>query len=295
MSPLFAELCCESSRFATVAYRTVTVMGEPVTRTLQDELEELLGKIRDAVPGPARPVCTAEARHLAVRLEAIPEEDGFTVTITVTTPAEHPARIEVGTTLALEVDGRYFIAVLTQAGFATFRSVPDGEWNPWWIRGRDTRAGEDPGFALPLPRRQAELAAAGERSDTAVLRVVLPDAQGTLTLHRERDGSYLVEIDLRHRADQPVVITMRFGKEDGDVGVVLIPVQRSGLARLDGFSPVAPWQASLASGPPFPALSAASVASSVRASANNATRRAWSDIGDIVPEIRQAIGRELEG
>ena len=270
-------------------------MGEPVTHTLQDELEELLGKIRDAVPSPARPVCTAEARRLAIRLEATPGEDGFTVTITVTTPAEHPAQIEAGITFALEVDGRYFVAVLTQAGFATFRSVPDGEWNPWWIRGRDTRAGEDPGFALPLPRRQAELAAAGERSDTAVLRVVLPDAQGTLTLHRERDGSYLVEIVLRHRAEQPVVITMRFGKEGGDVGVVLIPVQRSGLARLDGFSPVAPWQASLASGPRFPDLTTASVASSIRASANNATRRAWSDIGNIVPEIRQAIERELEG
>ena len=74
---------------------------------------------------------------------------------------------------------------------------------------------------------------------------------------------------------------MRFGKEGGDVEVVLIPVQRSGLARLDGFSPVAPWQASLASGPRFPGLTTASVASSIRASANNATRRAWSHIGTL--------------
>jgi hypothetical protein len=268
-------------------------MGEPATHTLQDELEELLGKIRDAAPSPARPVCTAEDRHLAIRLDATPGEDGFTVTITVTTPAEHPARIEVGTTLALEVDGRYLVAVLTQAGFATFRSVPDGEWNPWWIRGRDTPAGEDPGFALPLPRQQAELAAAGERSGTAVLRVVLPDAQGTLTLHRERDRGHLVEIDLGQRADQLVVITVRFGTEDSGGGFVVIPAWRSALARLDGFSPVAPWQASLATVTRLPALTAVTVASSVRAAANNATRRAWSDLGDMMPEIRQVIEQEL--
>jgi hypothetical protein len=291
----FAGLCCESCRWATAAYRTVTPMGEPATHTLQDELGEVLGKIRDAAPSPARPVCTIETRHLALRLEATPGEDGFAVTITVTTPAEHPERIEAGTTLALEVDGRYFVAALTRAGVATFRSVPAGEWNPWWIQGLDTRAGDDPGFALPLPRRRAELAAAGERSDTAVLRVVLPDARGTLILHRERDGSFLVEIDLGHRASQLVVVTARFGREDGGEGLILIPVWRSGLARLDSFSPVAPWQASLASGPPFPALTAASVVSSIRASANNATRRAWSDMGDIVPGIRQEIAQELGG
>ena len=93
--------------------------------------------------------------------------------------------------------------MLTQAGFVMFRSVPDGEWNPWWIRGRDTPAGEDPGFALPVPRRQAELAAAGERSDTAVLRVVLPDAQGTLTLHRERDAATSLRLSLDTAPSSP--------------------------------------------------------------------------------------------
>jgi len=240
-------------------------MLEPATHTVHDEVGELLGKIRDAAPSPARPICTAEARHFAMRLEAAAEENGFTVTITVTTAAGHPARIEDPATLALEVDGRYFIGMLTRAGFALFRSVPAAEWNPWWVRGRDTRAGEDPGFALPLPRRQAELAAAGRRSGTAVTKVVLPAAQGTLTLHYERDRGYLVEIDRADRADQLVVITVRFGREDGSEGLVVIPVWRSGLARLDGFSPVAPWQASLATGARLPALTAVSVASSIRA------------------------------
>ena len=229
-----------------------------------------------------------------MRLDASAAEAGFTVAITVTTPAGHPAQIEAGTTLALEVDGRYFLAVLTQAGFTKFRSVPEGEWNLWLIRRQGTPPGEDPGFALPLPRRQAELAAAGERSGTSVMSVVLPDAQGTLTLHRQRGGSYLVEIDLgADRTDQPVIITVRFRREDGSDESVMIPVQRSGLARLDGFSPVEPWQASLPAVTQLPALAAASVASSVRAAANNATRRAWSDLGAMMPEIRQVIEQEL--
>lgn len=271
-------------------------MGQPATHTLQHELEDLAGKIRDAVPRPARPSVAAEGRHLAARLDAAAGEDGFTVTITVTTPAGYPARLEDGITPVLEVDGRYFAAVPTPDGTAVFRSVPGGEWNPWWIRGRRTRAGEDPGFALPLPRQQAELAAASERSGTALISVVLPDARGTLTLHRERDRGYLVELDLGADTDHLVVVTLRFGKEDGREGLVVIPVRRSALARLDGFSPVAPWQASLATGtrlPALPAVDITDVTSSVRAAASNATRRAWSALGDLMPGIQHVIEQEL--
>jgi hypothetical protein len=271
-------------------------MRQPATHTLQDELEDLAGKIRDAAPSLARPSVAAEGLHLAVRLDAAAGENGFTVTITVTTPAGYPARLEDGITPALEVDGRYFIAVPTPDGAAVFRSVPGGEWNPWWIRGRRTRAGEDPSFALPLPRQQAELAAASERSGTALMSVVLPDARGTLTLHRERDRSYLVEFDLGAGTDHLVVVTVRFGKEDGREGLVVIPVRRSALARLDGFSPIAPWQASLVTGTQLSALPAVDiidVASSVRAAASNATRRAWYALGDMMPEIRQVIEQEL--
>lgn len=272
-------------------------MGQPATHTQQYELADLAGKIRDAAPSPARPSITAEGHRLTLRLDATPGKGGFAVTITVTTPAGQPARFEDGGTPALEVEGRYFVAVPTPDGAAVFRSVPDGEWNPWWIRGRHPRAGEDPGFALPLPRQQDELAAATERSGSALMSVVLPDARGTLTLHRERDRGYLVEVDLGVGADHLVVITLRFGKEDdGREGRVVIPVRRSALARLDGFSPVEPWQASLATGTRLPDLLTADVidvAASVRAAASNATRRAWYALGDMMPEIRQVIEQEI--
>jgi hypothetical protein len=270
-------------------------MWEPEAHPLQGELDKLLGKIRDAAPSPARLVCMAEEAHLAMRVDAIAGEGGYTVTVAVTTAAGHSPLTECPVTLALDVNGTYFVAVLSPAGYATFWAVPDGQWYIRRIPGRGTRAGEDPGFALPLPRQQAELAAAGERSSTAVTTVVLPAAQGTLTLHHERHHGYLVEIDLGHRADRLVVITVRFGREDGGEGLVVIPVWHSGLARLDGFSPVAPWQASLATGGRIPALTAASVAFSIRAAANNATRRAWSDLRDVTLEIRQEIDRELKG
>ena len=150
-------------------------------------------------------------------------------------------------------------------------------------------------FALPLPRRQTELAAAEEWVDSAVLQVALPGAQGTLTLHQERDQSYLVEIDRGQQASQLIVITVKYGKDDGGEGLVVIPVRRSGLARLDGFGQERPWRASIATETRLPVLTAVSVASSIRAAANNATRRAWSDLGNLVPEIRPVIEQELEG
>jgi hypothetical protein len=269
-------------------------MWEPATYTLQDEFDEILGKLRDAAPDPAHPVCTVEGRHLLVRLEATAGEDGFTVTVTVTAGAGHPAR-SGDQTLAIEVDGRFFLSLLDQEGKATFRSVPPGRWSPWWIRGQEPQPGEEMGIALPRPRRRTEFAAAGEWVDTAVMQVALPDGYGTLTLHHERDQSYLVEIDRGHQASRLIVITVKYGKTAGGAGLVVIPVRRSALARLDGFDHERRWRASIATETRLPVLSAVSVVSSVRAAANNATRRAWSDLGDLVPEIRPVIERELEG
>jgi hypothetical protein len=127
------------------------------------------------------------------------------------------------------------------------------------------------------------------------MRVALPDAHGTLTLHHERDQSYLVEIDRGRQASQLIVITVKYGKSEGGEGLVVIPVRRSALARLDGFDQERPWRASIATETRPPILTAVSVASSIRAAANNATRRAWSDLGNFVPEIRPVIERELEG
>ncbi len=267
-------------------------MREPATDTLQDEFDELLSKLRDAAPSPSRPVCTHEGRHLLVRLEAARGEDGFTVTVTAGTGHPSPAGDQ---TLAIEVNGSFFVSLLAQDGTATFRSVPPGQWSPWWIRAQELRPSEEPGFELPRPRRQTELAAAGEWVNSAVMQVGLPDAQGTLTLHHERDQSYLLEIDRGHQASQLIVITVKYGKIDGREGLVVIPVRRSALARLDGFGQERPWRASVATETRPPILTAVSVASSIRAAANNATRQAWSDLGNLVPEIRPVIERELEG
>jgi hypothetical protein len=227
-----------------------------------------------------------------MRLEAAAGEDGYTVTVTA--GAGHPSSAG-DQTLAIEVDGRFFLSLLSRDGIATFRSVPPGQWSPWWIRGQDPQPGTEPGFALPQPRWQTELAAAGEWVDTAIVQVALPDAQGTLTLHHERDLSYLVEIDRGRQASQLIVITVKYGKGDGGKGLVVIPVRRSALARLDGFGQERPWRASIATEARLPVLTAVSVASSIRAAASNATRRAWSDLGNLVPEVRLVIERELEG
>jgi hypothetical protein len=229
---------------------------------------------------------------MAIRLDAVAGEHDHTVTVTVTTVSEAAAELANLPTLAIDVDGRYFVAVPSPSGAATFWSIPGGQWNLRWLRGRP---GEAPGFALPLPPRRTEFLAADERRGTAVLEVVLAEGWGTLILHRERDGGYLAEVALGDRVGRLAVVTLRFGRHDGGEGLVAIPLRRSGLARLDDFSPVEPWQASVAAADELPALPAATVTASVRACANNATRLAWSDLARIMPEIRQQVARELEG
>lgn len=161
------------------------------------------------------------------------------------------------------------------------------------IQDRRTRSGEDPGLALPLPRRQIELAAAGKLSGTAVVTVILPDAQARLTLHRERQGGYLIELERTAHANTVLVIAVRYGMENGGEGFVMVPVRQSGLAHLEGFSPTFPWQMVLMAPAHIPALGAESVVSSIHAAANNATKRAWREISSITPEIRNVIEGEL--
>jgi len=255
-----------------------------------EEVDELLGRIRDAVPSPANPICAAETRNLAIHLAATPEQGSFTVAVSIT--AKDGLTAGTGT-LALEEGGVYFVAPLTVPGAVTFRQVPGGEWDLWRIQGRPGRAGWEPGLALPLPRRREGLAAAGRGRGTIVVTAVLPDAEARLTLHRERQGDYLVEIDRVLRTEAPLVIAVRYGTEDGSEALVVVPARGSGLARLDGFSPASPWQVS-----PVPAASLAtlgpdSIAASVRAAVSNETRRAWHEIRDVTPEIRTVIDTEL--
>lgn len=257
-----------------------------------EDLEELLSALRDAAPGSVHPFCRVETRHASLDLLATPEGVGFTVVVAITSSG-HPARTSE-VTIALEVKGEYFVAGLTPEGSVTFRDVPAGEWILSRIRGRDTPSGGMPGLALPLPRRQAGLAAAGSFEGTAVLKAVLPGDGTRLILHRERHGNYLIEVEKKVHTETLLAIAVRYGTVGAGEGFVVIPARRSGLANLARFSPTSPWQASQASTAQVVALGADSVASSVRTAANNVTRRAWREIGDTEPELRQVIARELD-
>lgn len=263
---------------------------------LQDrELDELLSAIRDAAPSPAHPACQVRTRHAAMDLLATPAGPGFTVVVTATSSSGQQL-LSGAETVALEAGGEYFIARLAPDGSAVFSAVPAGEWALHRLRGRRSDPVEGASFALPQARRQAELAAAGKSQGTAILKTTLPDAQARLILHRERHGGYLLEIEAggHPEAEVPLALAVRYGTGDGGEGLVVIPARPSSLGRLPGFSPAHPWQVSLAAAAGLRALGADAIAFSVRAAGNNATRRAWREIGAAVPEFRQVIGRAAE-
>jgi hypothetical protein len=263
----------------------------PAAQTLQDEFDEALSMLRDAAPDPAHPVGQAETSHLAVRLAATAADDGtFTVAVTVTRAPERPGWLAAAT-MALEVGGEYFVTTLSPAGTAAFGRLPGGEWRLWRIRGRRGA----PDLALPLPRSQAGLAAAGKSAGSAVVTVVLPDSETRLTLHRERHGGYDVEVNRPALAGQPLILAVRYGTEDGGEGLVVVPARHTGLARLDGFSPASPWEVSFTTAASLPVLGAVTVIASVRAAANNATKRAWREIASGMPEVHDVIDAGLGG
>jgi hypothetical protein len=124
---------------------------------------------------------------------------------------------------------------------------------------------------------------------------MLPDAGTRLILHRERQGNYLIEVEKKAHTEALSAIVVRYGTVGAGEGSVVIPARRSGLAHLAGYSPDSPWQASQATAAQVVTWGADSVALSVRAAANNVTKRAWREIGGTEPELRQVIERELGG
>jgi hypothetical protein len=258
-----------------------------------EELDELLSALRDAAPGSAHPVCRVETRHAALDLVATAQGTSFTVAVTITSGG-HQVRTSAAT-IALEVDGEFFVAGLIPHGSVVFRGIPAGEWILRRIRGRGTPPEGDPGLALPLPRQQAGLAAARSVEGTVVVKAVLPDAGTWLILHRERHGDFLLEVDKKVHSEMLSAVAVRYGTVGAGEGFIVIPARRSGLAHLAGYSPVSPWQASQVTAARLLAMGADVVAPSVRAAANNVTRRAWREMGDAEPVLRQVIERELEG
>jgi hypothetical protein len=263
---------------------------------LRDEdLDALLDAMRFASPRPDRLICRAETSNATMELSVMPEAGGrFTVTARIVATAGQLARVG-GATIGLEVNGQHFLAVLDSDGSLTFPHVPAGDWKLCRLQQRRIYPSGGRSVALPLPSPPAELAAAGRPGSTAILRATLPDSQADLILHREGVADYLLEVVLRFVPERLLVIAVRYGTSGGGEELVLIPVRRDALARLAGYAPRSPWQAS-APAPPdqVQVWDASTVAHSVHAAVNNATRDAWREIGSVVPNAQWVIDEELD-
>lgn len=268
---------------------------EAAERVLNDEeIEALLSAVRDAMPGPARRVCRVETDGLTLDLRAAPDGGRFSVGIKISSISGRSVRADP-TTIALELNNEYFITSLAPDGSATFVQVPAGDWNLRRPQGRHSHRRDSPGLAMPLPRPPAKLAAAGRLTNGAILTAVLLDAQVNLILHREGGDDYLLEVVTRIPEESPLAVVVRYGTVSGGEGLVVIPARPAGLARLSGYSPVSPWEASAVRPDEIVTWGVDRVAYSVQAAANNVTRRAWREIGTLVPDLHQVIQRELGG
>jgi hypothetical protein len=283
------------SRSGVQVGRTVEEQAAPAEGAVlgDEELDALLRAIQGVGPSPAQLTINAESSRAAMELLVTPERSGlFTVTMRIVPGAEHI--VPDGMSFALVLDGRYFLALMAADGSVAFQDVPPGEWNIRRLRRRPGLRWDGQSVALPLSRPPAHLAAAERGGDTAILRVLLPGAQTELVLHREETAEFLLEVILRSPNETPLVVTVRYGTTDGKEQLLLIPVLRTGLARLVRYDPASPWQSSRPTPPDqIRAWEAGAVAVSVGAAANNITRRAWREISAVTPGIRLVIDAEL--
>jgi transcriptional regulator with XRE-family HTH domain len=257
-----------------------------------EDLEALLSAVREATPSPARRACRVEANGVILDFRAAAQDSRFAVSIKVTSSSGRPVRASA-TTIALEVSNEYFITSLAPDGSAMFVNVLAGGWYLHRLYGRRPDRRDSESLALPLPRRPAKLAAAGRPETSVVLTAVLLDAHADLILHGEGGGEYLLEVVARTPGETPLAMVVRYGTASGGEGLVVIPARPAGLARLSGYSPVSPWEASAVRPDDIVTWGIDRVAYSVQAAANNVTRRAWREIGELVPDLRRVIEREL--
>ncbi|WP_329466261.1 hypothetical protein [Streptomyces sp. NBC_01431] len=164
----------------------------------------------------------------------------------------------------------------------------------------------EPGwFALPPILTVAGLTAAG--GDAVILETSSPDGGARFLLRTQGAGrpEYWLELVLRGvDAARPLVSPVRYTTAGGGEKVLLVPVVRgrlgppASLVRLPGFaadSSSGGWTAR-APAPVTPDTDwdAATVADSVRAALNEATRDAWRQVREIVgDDLRATIDGEL--
>ncbi|MFG3410145.1 hypothetical protein [Streptomyces sp. NPDC048142] len=158
-------------------------------------------------------------------------------------------------------------------------------------------------FALPPLVAVGGLAAAG--SDAVVLETSSPDGRARFLVRGRGDlgPGYSLELVL-HGVDaaEPVVSTVKYPRADGNEQVLLVPVAQgqvgppASYVRLPGFAAETAWTACA----PAPVTSgaaawdAATIADSVRAALNEATRDAWRRVGELVGgDLRSVIEGDL--
>ncbi|MDQ0306015.1 hypothetical protein J2S46_000571 [Kitasatospora herbaricolor] len=154
-------------------------------------------------------------------------------------------------------------------------------------------------FALPPLMEASGLAAAG--GDAVAVEASAPGGRAVFLL-RAGGGDlpeYTLEVVLRGAgADLPVMSVVKYTGAGGGEQVLLVPTVRgplgsaAGLVRLPGFTAgsAAGWTACA----PAPVTSGATwdtatVAASVRAALNEATRAAWRQVRELVGEDLQAV------
>ncbi|WP_406141668.1 hypothetical protein [Streptomyces sp. NBC_01089] len=157
-------------------------------------------------------------------------------------------------------------------------------------------------FALPTLPSAGTLTAGGV--DAVALETSSPDGRVEfLVRHHGIDGAdYRLELILRGGdIDEPLVTAIRYTQPDGGERVLFVPVFQgqfgppASYVQLPGFGAGTAWTAA------FPAFvdlgttwDAATVAASVRAALNEATREAWRQLRELVDDdVRNAIDGAL--
>jgi hypothetical protein len=193
-----------------------------------------------------------------------------------------------------------FSVVSTRAESAALPRSPSQESSREGVRtGRPA-----PGwFALPPLLEVGGLTAAG--GDVVVLEASSPDGGARFLVRTEGTvrPEYMLELILHGRvAARPLVSAIRYVRANGTEQVLLVPVIQgpvgppASFVRLPGFTAdsAAGWTASIPAPVTSTAWAAATVATSVRAALNEATRDAWREVRDLVgADLRSVIGGEL--
>ncbi len=156
-------------------------------------------------------------------------------------------------------------------------------------------------FVLPSLPSAGALTASG--SDTVVLDASSPDGRAVFVLRRvgDRTAKYGLEVVLQGVADQPELATVQYTRPDGEQRTLLVPVSPSpvgptaSFVRLDGFAAGSTWQVTGPTPiPEDPAWPSETVADSIRAAHNEATREAWRQVRERTGQgIRETIDGAL--